>query len=366
MRRTTITLLLGLLVACSAEVPEPTPGTGKAGTAYDRGLDFLMSQTKDGNFGNPGFSALGVSGFLVRPGGVRPGDREFVDACLKSIAANQRDDGGIYEQGVANYTTCVAIMALAASGNAEYEPVIAKAAGFVKSLQQESGGIGYSDSHPGEPDLSNTQFAIEALRSAGVPKDDPVFSKAARFLQSVQNDSESNNAEYTLEDGRIVVIQDDGGAFYKPGESKAGIEELPDGRVAFRSYGSMTYALLKCYLLAGVPKTDPRVQAAVRWVKNNYTLEENPGFETAKDPGAAKQGYFYYLMMMAKALDLLDVDTVKDKDGIEHDWRAEIRAELESRQKEDGSWVNEADRWYEGMPVIATSYALITLADCAK
>lgn len=384
-------LALSLLVACGengetdkagdgqtpAKTGEANAGaTENGGTpagdweaAYDRGLDAMEKLAKEDRFQkNPGFQALGVTGFVVRPGGLREGDREFVDKWLGSIVGYQKENGAIYDQAIANYTTCAALMALTSAKGSEYEDAIRKAAEYVKSCQNPDGGIGYSEDEEGESDLSNTQFAIEALRKAGVPADDPVFSKALKFLQSVQNDSESNDADYELEDGRVVEIQDDGGAFYAPGESKAGVEDLPNGKAALRSYGSMTYALLKCYLLAGLPKDDPRVQAAAKWAENHYTLEENPGFvDDPEKPNASKQGYYYYLMTMAKALDLLGVEELKDADGVAHDWKKEMREELLSRQNEDGTWTNEkSERWLEGDPIIATSYALIALSHCTE
>jgi squalene-hopene/tetraprenyl-beta-curcumene cyclase len=235
---------------------------------------------------------------------------------------------------------------------------------FIMTLQTAEGGIGYSDKTPGWADLSNTQYALESLRAAGVPADAPVFSKALQFLQRVQNRSESNNVDYKLEDGRIVVSLDDGGGFYSPTESKADMVEVGDGKWAFRSYGSMTYALLKCYLLAGLPKNDPRVRDAVKWIGNHYTLSENPGFDTAKTPDAGQQGLYYYYLTMARALTLLGEAKVKDADGIEHDWKAEMRDRLRAMQRKDGSWANPKDRWMEGHPVLATSFALGAFSCC--
>ncbi|MCH7925963.1 MAG: hypothetical protein IIC51_10560 [Planctomycetes bacterium] len=34
---------------------------------------------------------------------------------------------------------------------------------------------------------------------------------------------------------------------------------------------------------------------------------------------------------------------------------------LVSLQRDDGSWVNDADRWYEGNPQLVTAYALLAL-----
>ena len=346
---------------------QPEAAASEVMTAYDRGLDYLRAAGSEGNFQDPALTAFAAVSFLDRPGGMREDDREFVKGLIDFVISFQKEDGGIYVKGLANYSTCAAIMALSGSDDPVCQTAVAKAADFSKTLQTKSGGIGYSDKNPGVADLSNTQFAIESLRLAGVKADDPVVSETLRFLQSVQNRSESNNATYELDGGRIVVVADDGGAYYKPGESKAGMRELPDGRFELRSYGSMTYALLKCYLLAGLTAEDPRVAAAVKWLRTHYTVEENPGFQDASNPNASLQGLYYYYLTMAKALDLLDVAVVKDVDGLEHDWRKELGETLTSAQREDGSWLNEkSGRWMEDIPVVATSFALIALSRCAQ
>jgi squalene-hopene/tetraprenyl-beta-curcumene cyclase len=366
----TVAALALLALACGDQKAPVDDGTKASDLAsgYDKGLDFLKAQAEKmgGTFGDPGFAGIAVTPFLVRPGGVRSEDRELIDKNIELLLSFRKEDGGIYDMGVANYATCVAILALVNDDPKKHEEAIADAVKFVKSLQALSGGIGYSDKvGPEDPDLSNTQFAIEALRKAGVKKEDPTFSHALKFLQSIQNRSETNVGEYRLEDGRRIVPMDDGGAYYKPTESKAGVVKNPDGTVSLRSYGSTTYAMLKCYLMAGLDPEDGRVQDAVKWISNNFTLEENPGFDTSEDAKAGMQGYFYYLMSMAKALNELGVSKVKDADGIEHDWKAELRAALLERQREDGSWKNvEKERWFEGKPVLATAYALTALSYC--
>src|SRR5437773_7160188 len=42
------------------------------------------------------------------------------------------------------------------------------------------------------------------------------------------------------------------------------------------SYGSMSYAGLKSFIYANLKKDDPRVVAAVNWLKRNYSVDENP------------------------------------------------------------------------------------------
>jgi squalene-hopene/tetraprenyl-beta-curcumene cyclase len=45
---------------------------------------------------------------------------------------------------------------------------------------------------------------------------------------------------------------------------------------------------------------------------------------------------------------------------------ADGRDKHASRQREDGSWVNEEKRWMEGDANIVTGYALLALSYCKK
>ena len=69
---------------------------------------------------------------------------------------------------------------------------------------------------------------------------------------------------------------------------------------------------------------------------------------------------------MARALDLSGAENITDAEGIVHPWRTELSARIVTLQSRiDGSWVNvNAPRWWEGNPVLATSYALSTLDAC--
>ena len=103
------------------------------------------------------------------------------------------------------------------------------------------------------------------LKNTGLDAKDPVFQKALVFISRTQNNSETNDQSWA---------KNDGGFIYSPGSS-------PNGET--NSYGGMTHAGLISLLFSGVDKTDPRVQAAYNWIKNNYTLEHNPG--SLKDQG---------------------------------------------------------------------------------
>jgi len=344
--------------------------------AMRRGALFLVHASEDGLWGAPGRPDLGLTAMALgalqelptpRPAAVQ----EVIDDGLAWIAEHQGADGAIHDGKLKNYLTSAAILALAKSGDARYRETIARARNFLIALQADEGegytdgdlyygGIGYGGDE--RPDLSNLQMALEALSAAGVEEGDASFARALKFLERVQNRSESNDVRIE-EGGAVVRSGDDGGAGYMPGDSKAGFEERPDGTRVPRSYGSMTYALLKGFIFAGLPKDDPRMQAAWEWIREHYSLDVNPGFEASGDPRAPYQGLYYYFHTMAKALDLYGEEVVVDGAGHEHPWRSELCGRLISMQRrDDGSWVNEnAPRWWEGNPVLATSYALLSL-----
>ena len=120
------------------------------------------------------------------------------------------------------------------------------------------------------------------------------------------------------------------------------------------SYGSMTHVGLISLLFAGVDKTDPRVQSAYDWIRDNYTLETNPG-------ATKEQGLYYYYTAFAKSMAAFGEAIVVDTDGNEHNWRNDLASKLLSLQDRDGSWVNEEMRWWEGMKDLVTARSVIAL-----
>jgi squalene-hopene/tetraprenyl-beta-curcumene cyclase len=250
---------------------------------------------------------------------------------------------------------------VAANRDGRYNKLIGDAQRYLKKIQWDEdesidqdnpfyGGIGYDSQK--RPDMSNTQFAIEALVNSGIKSDDPALRKALIFLSRSQNlRSEHNMAPFT----ENIAEEDRGGSIYSPAgkaESKAGIS--PTG--GLRSYGSMTYAGLKSMLYAAADKSDPRVQGAVDWLRRRWSVTENPGM--------GQLGLFYYYHTMAKALATLGEDPFLDAKGAKHAWRVELFEELSRRQNPNGSWTNPADRWFEGDPNLVTGYVLMALTHC--
>ncbi|TAH35930.1 MAG: hypothetical protein EYC70_11810 [Planctomycetota bacterium] len=351
-----------------------------AAAVYERGVDYLLA-ARDASglwevYGNPepGISALAAHALLRS---ARADARKAAEPVLDWLKAQQKEDGSIYTQGLPVYVTSAAVMALAAAGRPQDRDALQRALQYLRVTQCDEGenysesdkfygGIGYGNDL--RPDLSNLQYALAALHAGGATADDPAFQRALVFVQRCQNRSETNPETYRDAGGKDEVRSgNDGGGVYYPGNSMAGTEQLADGTVIARSYGSMSYALLKCYLLAGLPADDARVQAVLRWIQDHWTLEVNPGFDTLRDPRAGYQGLYYYYLTLAETLALTGRSEIRSSDGAAHDWRAELRAKLAALQQPDGSWVNAlADRWMEGNAVLCTAYALNALAEAAR
>lgn len=327
-------------------------------TSIDKGLEWLKTQQgKDGLFemapgeGHPGITALAITAFLRHPEKKYSDEKHpFIKKAIDQLIAMQQENGAIYDiskqPALPNYNTAISLMALSSTDNPmKYKKVIKKAQAFLKSLQiqdEESvyyGGIGYG-SRETVNDLSNLNLAIQALKDSG-SDDDEIMKKAVIFLERVQNRSESNDQPWAGNDGGFIYSPD--------GESKAGTDEAGSPR----SYASMTYAGLLSFIYANVDKNDERVQAAVKWIQNHFTVEENYGM------GA--QGLYYNYHTMAKALRLYGEATIVDAKGVSHDWYKELAEKLLQVQKSNGSWINENSRWMEALPVLATSYAVLSL-----
>jgi squalene-hopene/tetraprenyl-beta-curcumene cyclase len=319
-----------------------------------------QSQGADGSFSSqagPGVTGL-VAAALLSIG--VPKDDPMVDKAILYLLNTKRPDGGLYAEGSrhANYETCLAIMALSkANEQGRYDGVLQGAQRFVKGEQWDEGeGLGPKDPAFGgagygsksRPDLSNTSFFIEALRSTGVEESDPAIQRALAFVNRCQN------LESPANDTPFASKLNDGGFYYTPaagGDSMAGKDEATGG---LRSYASMTYAGLKSMLYAGVGPEDFRVKAATKFLKKNYSVTNNPGMGPA--------GLFYYLQTMSKALAMVAEETFESDTG-SRSWRSDILGQLQKTQKVDGSWTNPEPRWMEGDPNLVTGYALLTLAN---
>lgn len=369
----------------------------KAAAIAEKAIGYLRAQQDEKTGGwsvpkdgpaYPAITALVLTGMLDQPG-ITANDKS-VKAGAAYMLSFKQPDGGIYDKILPSYNTAIALSALAKLNTPEARAAIKPAQDFLKSLQfgegaltegafkDETGrvgkehpfygGVGYGSG--GRPDLSNTSFFVQGLHDSGVPGDDPAMQRALVFLKRVQMLEKAKDGTI-INDMEYAKGSKQGGFVYATslskdqvgsGESKTGMieETMDDGTKVsrLRAYGSMTYAGFKSLIYAQIPRSDPRIQAAMGWIRENYTLKENPGI--------GMEGMYYYFISFARALKAAGIDTVQPAEGTEHNWRRDLIDRLAELQEPDGSFRVLNQRWMEGNKTLITAYALIALQNARE
>ena len=329
--------------------------------AVARGIRFLHArQAEDGHFSDaqmPALTALPLWAFVC--GG--EGGSEAAKKAAAFVLKTQRPDGGFYVpkpgrggSGLGNYNTSVCMSALFESGLAPTKAIL-DARTYIAGSQLTgddtmAGGFGYDRaSRRRYADLSNTSYALDAmrrteqledLRPRGQKRADVNWEQALRFVTNLQA-AEGERA---------------GGAAYNARTAQAGTATNRSGRVELRAYGSMSYAAMLSMCHAKLTRSDPRVRSALGYCTKYWTVDENPGM--------GSQGLYYYYDILARALSAAGVDELEQPDGRKINWRRELAAKLLALQRPDGSWANDNNRFWENDPVLATSFAVLSLSLC--
>ncbi|MBU0552436.1 terpene cyclase/mutase family protein [Myxococcota bacterium] len=333
-----------LSVAHAAKLPAESLEQIKG--AVDKGLRLLRAkQDENGSYGNHvGLTAMVLLAFAESHRAYRADDGPFIGGAVDWLTAQARADGAITGEATPTYNTALAILALQAIDPVKHKKLIEGGQRFLVGFQTDEdlkykktdkfyGGIGYGGDE--RPDLSNLQYALEALRKTDYDANSDVWAKADVFLSRCQNNSETNDQDWAGNDGGFV---------YAPGQSVAG---------GTTSYGSMTFAGLKSLMFSKVKKDDPRVQAAWGWIQRNYDFNAHPGLGTT--------GYYYYLQTAGASLEAFGEDFVPDEKGRKRAWMQDLATRILSLQKTDGSWINEDQKYWEGNPILGTARAVSTL-----
>jgi squalene-hopene/tetraprenyl-beta-curcumene cyclase len=321
-------------------------------------------------------TALCVKAFAQA--GAGPASDPIARRAVEFIRVRMRGPEGKLEpdpsaNGVGNYVASAVVSALAACDQPEDALLIQESVEWLRTTQWDEGesvprekdwygGSGYGSR--GRPDLSNTQMMLDALHDARVSPDDPAVQRAMLFVTRTQNLTSTNPAEWAQKgsnDGGFVYTPANNGESFASedaGEGRYG-ELIPQGQPrSLRSYGSMTYAGLKSLLYAGLSRDDPRVKAALEWIRMHWTFDQNPGL--------GKQGWLYYLHAQSRALNATRLAQITDSSGTAHNWRDELIDTLVRAQRPDGSWRNDVTRWEESRPELASAYALLALEEAIK
>jgi squalene-hopene/tetraprenyl-beta-curcumene cyclase len=171
------------------------------------------------------------------------------------------------------------------------------------------------------------------------------------FLKRSQDNDETNDV------AEMKGGDNTGGFVYLPGDSEVGTITARSGKKLPKPYGSMTYQAVKGLIYARVSMDDAALQAAFKWIKNNYAVDKNPG-------AVGTQGYYYYVNAFAKAFTASGLKDLTLADGTKVNWASDLAGYLITQQKPDGSFANSDKRWMEDDAVLSTSYALDALNLC--
>ncbi len=364
--------LVSMAMLTPAAFTADAPSKADLEALITQGQTFLLAQQQQSGAFAPGdkfvlgISQLALQTLATAPVALPASDPKIAAGLAFQAKFRQADGSFTEPKGSANYTTSLALMVFAATKTGT-PAEIAAAQNFLFGIQNQDdkslnkGGMGYGSRGAGNEDLSNTTFAVQALKESGIPASDPRMQEALKFIERCQDLSTVNKAPW---------VKGTGGAVYAPDESKAGGSwdgkpAAAGEKVELLPYGSMTYALISDYVALDVRPGDPRLETALNWVKQNYRFDANPGMRAGKE----KEGLFYYYGMMAKSFGLVGATTIEiPRDGakVTVDWRADLFQTLKGHAvtAPDGKgvyWQNKADRWGEGLPALTTSYAVLAL-----
>jgi len=360
----------------------------------DRAVEFLRTQQgANGGWSHnpsgpnlPAISGLVLTGMLLDPriDEYDPSVARGVDYVLGFV----QPDGGIYDGILPSYNTAINITMLTMVNRPEAGAAIQGGLGILRRAQWGAvdhssvtmpenpgwtepvskdhpfyGGVGYGRN--GRPDMSNTQFFLQALKDAGVSSEDEAVQRAMVFLRRTQMDDRVNERGYaqgSRQGGFIYATVPNSESIDDfAGQSQAGeiVETLTNGSdaVRLRAYGSITYAGFKSLIFADLPPDDVRVESALGWIREHFTLEENPGL--------GDQGLYYGYLAMSRALDAWGEPEIElaaaPGESRSVRWAEAMIARFAELQRPDGSFEVRHARWMEDNPVLITAYGLIAL-----
>ena len=327
--------------------------------ALNKGETYLrQNQQADGRWEkHPGITALVITALVRQPGKDKAAQVKSMTTALDSLVALAKPDGGIYEGAIPHYITAVSVTALAAAGRPQDKTVMNKGRQYlVENLLDEGegvakadfwyGGMGYGKTTRADgrrADIISLEYTLQALKDSELPANDAAWQKALTFLQRTQNNSEVNDQKWAANDGGFAYYP--GFSYHQDGGTK--------------SYGSVTYTGLVSYAWANVKKDDPRAKAALKWIKDNYTVDENPG--------TGQKTVYYYYLVFAKALAAMGDDVIVDSRGRSHNWREDLGQKLLSLQHPEGYWVNDKDRAeMQDNKVLVTAFTMAAIQNVLR
>lgn len=291
----------------------------------DYGLRFLREHQQDDGSWNDSVAttALALRAFLESYQGYSESDGAFVTRPVAYLLAHGAEDGAISDgQDGRARDTATAMLALDATGNPRYAPVVQAAASYlIQSQGSADNGVPETDVRYGAvgahedvlPSLETQYLALEALTAAGVDLPQAFRDRAAAFISHLQNSHPGDD-----EPGA-----DDVGGF-------APAPEQP-GFGASRANATMTHAGVAALRDLGIPDTDPRVTAARNWIGGHYSSGLPGAAAASPDP-------FLYFDAFVRSMVATGQPVLETPNGATHNWRNDAISALLDLHRPDGSW----------------------------
>jgi hypothetical protein len=264
------------------------------------------------------------------------------ERAARYLISNVREDGGIYDpaRGLAVYTSGVAARALRTLGpRGDWPELGAALAGAELFHYRHAAPESIVDAvKAGElPLAKSAEAASELLRESSSA--DPSRRKALEFL--------ARNRETRMR---------------APSRLRPALAPRDASQI-----GPFTYDDLLPFVYFDVAPDQQLALRARAALVLYYTPDRNPDLTRRYgDQGfrSGTQGLYYYYFVAAKALSTFSQPVLVTADGASHDWADELGTRLARLQRPDGAWANSDGVWWESEPVLATSYALLTLKLC--
>lgn len=251
--------------------------------SIDRGVNYLKrSQRNKGNWSDMlsapgGLSALVTLALLNA--GESPDDPVIAKA-LKYVREFQTPENR-------TYFVSLRIMTLCAAEPKRDRETIRKAVQWLGEAQVKqgatAGGWGYSDGRLGESDPSNSQFAVLALHEAeragiGIKVDSEVWRLAADYWRRTQREDGSWGYGAGLPSTGSMACAGIGALIITSQAEGGGDARVVGGQVRC------------CQSPQGEETDEARIQRAVKWLGNAFSVRRNPG--VAAQP---RSWHLYYL-----------------------------------------------------------------------
>ena len=305
--------------------------------------------------------------------GVEPA-RDFIRRLIDQKGSLGHVDPDVTEYPV--YSTAYAVQCLVESSDSDDRKLVGRMAEFLTGAQyqpdngfQETdvayGGWGF-DAPPkpgktGHIDLAHTRRALDALRlTERWSQLAATRTRAESFLRLLQKQPDAVAKQPAVDEEGTPSADPppfDGGFYFTPvviAANKGRVEKSPGP--CWRSYATATCEGILALLAAGVPRSDPRVAAAVRWLDEHTNVDYPQGVPKDQPEPWGESIRYYHYMVRAEAYRALDWDRAE---------RAKLAAAIIRQQRPDGSFQNPAaPLMKEDDPLLCTALATIAINSC--